>query len=320
MKPDLITFSRSRELWEIRRPPPSDEPSAVGSLAHPRVVAEKVAAHPAHLVLTNDSGDREDVLLGVAEWLAERTGCSTRVSHVFSPPPVGELENVRLLAPTDHGGPVTEMRDRAARLARALTARTGQPAVPELLTGPIGSTLTEYLRTNAFDLVTAATGRTWLALWGGRVWYRVARVRPVVVVGPGVSREWLVRAHSTSEVLALLDGSAGAERILAPAANLCRLLDARLTLLHMVPRGGGAMNQYLPEVVTRIRHDVPAVRAIAVPEPAAEAALAAQRATDAVVALCAPASVPVSAWCPGRLAARLIRASAAPILFHRPTL
>jgi hypothetical protein len=315
MKPDLIPFSRSRELWEIRRPPPSDERPAVGTRAP--TVTKKV---PAHLVLTNNAGDREDVLLGVAGWLAEQTGCSTRVAHVFSPPPVGELENVRRLAPTDHGGSVAEMCDRVVRLARTLAVRTGRPTSPEMLTGSIDPTLTDYLRTNAFDLVTAATGRTWPALWGCRVWYRVARVRPVVVVGPGASHSWLARARSTREVLALLDGTAGAERIVAPAGALCRLLDARLTLLRVVPRGGGSTDRYLLDVADRIRHDVPAVRAIAMPGAPADAALAAQRATDAVVALCAPASAPVAAWGPGRLAARLIRASAAPVLFHRPAL
>lgn len=321
MKRDQVLFDRFREPWEVRRPPPAsdaDESPPVGSV-DPFSPAGPLA-DPAHLVLTNDAAGREDALLGVAGYLAGRAGGSIRVAHVLESPPAGELDDVRRLAPTDHGGPVAEACDRLFRSARALAARTRLPVAPEVLVGPIGPTLTDYIRVNEFDAVTAATDATWLALWRGGVWSRVARERPVVVVGPGVSRLWPADAGPPREVLAILDGTAGAERILAPASALCRLLDARLTLLRVRPHDRAECDRYLPGVAERVRRVVPAVRTIAAAGAPAAAALAVQHATGAVVALCAPAASRLAAWNPGRLAVRVLRASTAPTLFYRPTL
>lgn len=318
MKHETHPRSRIREPWEIRRPPPLAEHSTAGAL----IAAEgrEAPVRPTQLVLTNDAGDGEEVLLGVAGWLADRTGGSIRVAHLYDPPPVGELENVRRLAPTDHGGPVAEVCDRLFRSARTLAERTGLPVASELLTGPLDPTLTEYVRVNEFNLVTAAAGGTWLSLWGRGAWYRLARQRPVVSVGPGVSRSWAARP--TDEVLALLDGTAEAEAILDPAVALCGLLGARLTLLRVRPPDGAEptdrCRRYLLNVAGRVRAAVPAVHAIVATGRPADIVLGLQRTTNAVVALAAPARSRLAAVTPGRFAVRILRAATAPVLFYRP--
>jgi nucleotide-binding universal stress UspA family protein len=276
---------------------------------------------PTQLVLTNDAGDAEEALLGVAGWLADRTRGSTRVAHLFNPPPVGELENVRRLAPTDHGGPVTEVCARLVRAARTLAERTGLPVAPDLLIGPPDRTLSEYVRVNEFDLVTAAAGGTWLSLWGRGAWYRIARQRPVVVVGPGVSRSWAARP--SGGVLALLDGTAEAEAVLGPAAALGRMLGERLTLLRVRPPDGAEptvrSRRYLLEAARKVRADGPSVRTIVATGNPVDIVLGLQRATNAIVALAAPARSRLAAVTPGRFAMRVIRESTAPVLFYRPT-
>ncbi len=308
MKRDQTTFPRPRESWAAHRPAPASD--------------KKPRTGPTHLVVTNDAEDREDMLLGVAGRLAGRAGSSIRVARLYDPPPLGDLENVRRLSPTDRGGPAAEACERLLRAARTLADRTGLPVASELITGPIGPALADSVRVNEFDLVTAATGGRWLSVWGCGAWYRVARQRPVVVVGPRVSRSWPALPGPTGEVLALLDGTAGAERILAPAAGLCRLLDARLTLLRAGTADGGPAgryNRYLLDVAARVRREVPAVRTISASGSPADTALAVQRATSAVVALCAPAGSRPAAVVSGRLAVRVLRGASAPVLFHRPT-
>lgn len=315
MKSDSMPSRRSYRPGEVRPPhAPSEIPTADARTA----AADDVArAAPEHLVVTNDAAEREDVLLGVAGGLAERAGGSVRIAHVYAPPPASVLWHV----PVDHGRPVTEVCDRLLRSARDLAGRTGLRVAPELLIGPINPTLTQYVRTNAFDLVTASAGNTWLSLWGYGAWYELARQRPVLVVGPGTSRSWAERPGPSGEVLAVLDGAAWDEAQLDPAVALCRLLDARLTLLRTGPTGPAHVASYrhLLDLARLVERRVTAVRTVAASGPPAEAVLAVQRATGAVVALSAPAGAWATAAGPGRLAARVLRGSTAPVLFHRPT-
>jgi hypothetical protein len=263
------------------------------------------------LVLTNDAGRREEALLAVAGRLAARAGAAVCVAHLFDPPP-GDLEVVRRLSPACRAGPAHDVCDRLFRAARSLAGRSGVPVTPELLVGPIDPTLTEYVRVNEFDLVTASSGSSWRTLWGGGSWFAVARRRPVLVVGPGVS------GSSTAEGL---PGEV-AERALAPAAALCRLLDARLTLLRAAPSGeaGDRCQRYLLALSQFVRRDVPAVRTIVATGGTAGAVLSVQRLTGAVVALAAPVRSWLGGVTPGRLGWRVLRRSTAPVLFHRPTL
>jgi nucleotide-binding universal stress UspA family protein len=313
----------SRGGWGVL--PPS------AGLTHPATVGGPSSyplwhgrCRPAHLVFTNGPARRDEVLLGVAGRLAGMAGAAVRVACLYVSPPPGELEVVRRLSPAGTASAVEDICDRLFRAARTLAGRTGLPVTPELLIGPTDPTLTEYVRVQEFDLATAASGATWLSLWGGGPWYAVARQRPVLVVGPGVSESWPARPRPTGEVVVALDGTASAEEVLAPAASLCRLLDARLTLLRVIPPGGAGdsvdqCREYLLDLGRLFRRHVPAVRTVVASGRAADAVLAVQRATGAVVALAAPARSRLSALTPGRLAVRVLRGSTAPVLFYRPT-
>jgi nucleotide-binding universal stress UspA family protein len=275
-------------------------------------------------MLTNGAAPREEVLLGVAGRLAGRAGAAVRVAHLYDSPPAGELEEIRRLAPAGAGGPVGDICAGLFLAARTLAGRTGLPVTPELLIGPGDPTLTGYVRAHEFDLVTAAAGNTWLSLWRGGPWLEVARQRPVLVVGPGVSPDWGTGSGPAGGVLVVLDGTAAAEEALAPAAALCRLLDERLTLLRVGPPAGGERaaarcHQYLLGVGRLVRRHVPAVRTVVTSGRPADAVLGVQRATGAVVALAAPTRSRLAARTPGRLGVRVLRGSTARVLFYRPT-
>jgi nucleotide-binding universal stress UspA family protein len=276
-------------------------------------------------VITNGPTDRTGVLLGVAGRLAERVGAAVRVVHLHSPPPPGELENIRRLSPAYDGGPIADACDQLFRESRILADCTGLPATPELLIGPVDPTLTEFVRANEFDLVTASGRSTWFPQWSGDHWAEVARHRPVLVVGPGVPPAWPDPPDECGEVLVPLDGTEGAEEAIGPAVALCRMLDARLSLLRASPPelpdnpGDRAAARYLLEVARLIRRYVPAVRTIVSSARSVDAVLEVQRATRAVVSLVAPAASWLTAFFPGRLVARLLRNATAPVLIRRPS-
>jgi hypothetical protein len=310
MSRDADRFPQFR-LRDAGRFSPAEAPDAATGSAPDR---------PSHLVLTNDAGRREETLLAVADGLAARAGAAVRVAHLFDPPP-GDLEVVRHLSPAYRAGTAHDVCDRLFRAARSLAGRSGLPVTPELLVGPAHPTLTEYVRVNEFDLVTASSGNSWRTLWGGGPWFEVARRRPVLVVGPGVSGASTAEGLP-GEVLAVLDGTEGAERALAPAAALCRLLDARLTLLRAAPSGeaGDRCRRYLLSLSQFVRRGVPAVRTVVATGVTTCAVLSVQRMTGAVVALAAPVRSWLGGVTPGRLGWRVLRRSTAPVLFYRPTL
>ena len=298
--------------YGTKRPPPDEQALAA-------VRPTSAADRPTHLVLLNGAADRVEVVLNVAGQLARQAGAAVRPAYLHTPPPPGDLESIRLLSAAALGGPAADACSRLTKAARDLARRTGQAALPELLIGPADPTLSGYLRANGFDLVTVGTEGPTLPLWAGGLWSVVAGWRPALVVGPGVSPQWAAEVGPSGEVVAALDGTAAAESILAPAAALCRLLDGRLNLLRATrPESTDECHRYLLDVARRIRRDVPAVRTVVSARPPAEAVLNFQRATGAIVAVASPARSWLTARMPGRLAARVVRESTAPVLVHRP--
>lgn len=326
MKRDVNSSSRAefREAGKAWRPPAGVPDRVTDGTPVPSPRRGR-GTRPAHLVLTNEAERREDVLLGVVGRLAERAGASVRVAHLYNPPPPGDLGVVGSLTPTWAAGAVGDVFDRPCRAAQSLADRTRLPVSPELLVGPAHPTLTEYVRANEFDLVTVSTGNTWLSLWKGGPWLEVSRRRPVLAVGPGVSRSWSDGRDPAGGVLAVLDGTVAAEESLAPAVALCRLLDARLTLLRVTPTDGTGRSAdrchgYLLDVGRLVRRHVPAVRTVVATGRAADAVLNVQRSTGAIVSLAAPTRSWLASFTPGRLGVRVLRGSTAPVLFYRPTL
>ncbi len=313
-------------LNDLRSPPVSrGAPPALpapGTGPEPPAWPAWAPSVPTHLVLLNGAEERPGGLLGVAGHLAQRARAAVRVAFLQPPPPWGDADSIRLLTPAADRRPVAEISDRLLWASRDLAVRSGVPAGPEMLIGPAEPTLSEYVAADRYDLVTVAAGGTWPPLWAGGLWSVVAGWRPVLVVGRKVSPLWGTGPVPPGEVLAVLDGTAGAEDILAPAAALCRLLDGRLTLLR-VSRTGPAdsaaeCHRYLTEVVRRVRGEVPAVRTVVTSGRPTDAVLSVQKATGAIVALAAPARRWLAAFTPRRTVVRLLRESTAPVLIHRP--
>jgi hypothetical protein len=142
-----------RKAWETWRPP-GGVPDRVTDGTPAPSPRRGWGTRPAHLVLTNDAGWREDSLLGVAGRLAERAGASIHVAHLYTSPPSGGLELAGHLTPVGSAGAVGDILERLFLAARTLADRTGLPVSPELLVGAVEPTLTAYVRANEFDLVT----------------------------------------------------------------------------------------------------------------------------------------------------------------------
>jgi nucleotide-binding universal stress UspA family protein len=300
-----------RATYEAKRPPPDEQAWAAG---RPTGAADR----PTHLVLLNGAEDRAEVVLRVAGQLARQAGAAVRPAY-HTPPPPGDLESIRLLTAAALGGPAADACGRLTKAARILAHRTGRPASPELLIGPADPTLSGYMRRNEFDLVTLGTEGPTLPLWAGGLWSVVAGWRPALIVGPKVSPLWAAEVGPSSEVVAVLDGTAAAEAILAPAASLSRLLDGRLNLLRATrPESTDESHRYLVDVARRIRRDVPAVRTVVSARPPAAAVLSFQGATGAIVAMASPARSWLTGRMPGGLVTRILRESTAPVLLHRP--
>jgi nucleotide-binding universal stress UspA family protein len=136
-----------------------------------------------------------------------------------------------------------------------------------------------------------------------------------------------------NDVLIPLDGSPLAEQVLGPALELARLMEARCSLLRVVPphstagRGEGdpaevtAAEEYLNGIAARLQRQGLQVRPrILVARNAAEAILkdaAAQR--DSVIALATPGRGGLNRLLLGSVASKVVRAAAAPALIYRPT-
>jgi nucleotide-binding universal stress UspA family protein len=107
-----------------------------------------------------------------------------------------------------------------------------------LLDGPVPEGLRDYARAQGISLIVMSThGRRGLSrAWLGSVAAGVIRdtPAPVLLVRPrkgGARPGPLLRI---SQVLVPLDGSILAEAIVAPAADLCKLVGAAMTLAHVV--------------------------------------------------------------------------------------
>lgn len=124
------------------------------------------------------------------------------------------------------------------RLAKQSRKPPGPQVVSALLSGPVDTTLTRYVRDSGADLVVMSThGRGPLhRAWLGSVADHLIRNLkvPVLLVRPREGESVSAAPSSIKQVMVPLDGSRLAEAALVPAAALARLLGAGLVLLQVV--------------------------------------------------------------------------------------
>ncbi|HUF36327.1 MAG TPA: universal stress protein [Gemmatimonadales bacterium] len=137
------------------------------------------------------------------------------------------------------------------KVAARLREGWGIPVTSVSPEGPVGPTLVRFLDELGADLVVMAThgrgalGRALLGSVADHV-VRAARV-PVLLVRPPDDESPPPDATWTaSEILVPLDGSSVAEAALEPAADLARLLGARLSLVQVVVPLASATDPPLP--------------------------------------------------------------------------
>jgi nucleotide-binding universal stress UspA family protein len=182
------------------------------------------------------------------------------------------------------------------------------------------------------DLVVMAThGRGPLGPFGrGSVadgFFRRAPI-PVLLVRPGDEARGVIPEPVVDHLLIPLDGSALAERVLGPALDLARLMEARCRLLRVVesrssPGGSPEAAQaeaYLERVAGRVRGQGLHVRTQVVVAPhAAEAILQeAEGQAGGLIALATHGRSGLKRLLLGSVADKVVRGSGSPVLVWRP--
>ncbi|HEX6106596.1 MAG TPA: universal stress protein [Gemmatimonadales bacterium] len=154
------------------------------------------------------------------------------------PPPPGDRESLKMYTSLE----VSVRRSQRAYLrevASRLREGWGIQVTSVSPDGPVGPTLLRYLHELGADLVVMAThgrGALGRALLGSVADHVVRSAEmPVLLVRPPADESTPPdSAWSPAEILVPLDGSTLAEAALEPAAELARLLGARLSLVQVI--------------------------------------------------------------------------------------
>jgi nucleotide-binding universal stress UspA family protein len=182
-----------------------------------------------------DASPLAEQALPLAAAIARSTRARLRLVlvHQSPSPPTDDL-TARLATSIELATRKAE-REYLKRTAATLRGRSKRQVTGVTLAGPVGPTLTKYIGEIGADLVVMTThGRSGIRrAWLGSVADHLVRSLDIPIV--------LVTAHEApsaaepEEILVALDGSPLAEGVLQPAATLARALEARLSLLQVVP-------------------------------------------------------------------------------------
>jgi nucleotide-binding universal stress UspA family protein len=188
----------------------------------------------------------------------------------------------------------------------------------------------ERARSEGADLIVMVThgrgpvGRALLGSMADQVVRRSAV--PVLLVGPDEAVPGLLPEPAIEGLLVPLDGSALAEQVLGPAANLARLLDVGCTLLrvveaHDVPAAADEADarEYVDRIAGRLREEGVRVQTqVRVARHAAEAILKEAQTLSGVIALATHGRGGVRRMLVGSVADKVIRRASCPVLVYRP--
>jgi nucleotide-binding universal stress UspA family protein len=210
--------------------------------------------------------------LPLAMSIARRAGAKLQLLHVHRPLSVLYMEGAGAVNDDleavlrKHGEDY--LTDVAARVQKA----SGLPVASSLVDGEVAPAIQETVARAAVDLVVLTThargpmGRFWLGSVADELVRRL--VVPTVLVRPTEEGSDLGREPALKHILLPLDGSALAEQILGPAADLAELMAADLTLLRVIHpvlpmKGtfpGATVQQRVQALITQIEEAQEALR------------------------------------------------------------
>jgi nucleotide-binding universal stress UspA family protein len=214
--------------------------------------------------------------------------------------------------------------DTARRLAAVAPVATSTAVV----LGLEADGILDYLDAGNADLVVMAThGRGPLGrLIFGSVADCVVRcsTTPVLLIHAREPAPELLPEPVVRRVLIPLDGSALAEQVLGPAADLAQVLEAPCELLRVIDPTDGEVEQeaeaYLKSVAARLRdHGLRVATRVVAGRNAAGSILAEVRGDD-VIALATHGRGGIGRILLGSVADRVIRTATCPVLVYRPAL
>lgn len=181
--------------------------------------------------------------LPVAVELARASGGTLYLVRIHVPPtrPPVSLEGVPVLEKDDDARCWEAERAYLTRIRKGLGPRSELATRIAVLNGPVEEVLAMYAALHRIELIVMAThARHGLArAWMGSVsdaLLRTSRV-PVVLVRAWEEAAAEGPAEGRPRILIALDGSAIAEKVLEPALDLGRSLQATYTLLRVVDSG-----------------------------------------------------------------------------------
>jgi len=211
---------------------------------------------------------------------------------------------------------------------------SGSAVVP----ATVADSILERARTGKADLIVMTThGRGPLSRFGlGSVADELIRRAqiPILLVRPGEKATGIIPEPVLDNILIPLDGSVLAEKVLEPALDLARLMEARCSLLRVVESRSSSDNRgpggppdwaqaaaYLERVAGRLREQGLQVRTrVVVARHAAEAILEeAEAQASNLIALATHGRGGLKRLLLGSVADKLIRAAGSPVLVYRPT-
>jgi nucleotide-binding universal stress UspA family protein len=176
--------------------------------------------------------------LPLAVRLARSSGATLHLVriHVRAERPPLSLEGMPVIdAEADSRGWGAE-RDYMVKIRERLGPRSELPTRIAVMDGPVETVLATFVALHAIDLIVMAThGRRGLArAWLGSVGDALLRSSRVPVLLVQASEETALDTPGRPRILIPLDGSRLSERVVEPAIDLGRSLDATYTLLRVV--------------------------------------------------------------------------------------
>jgi nucleotide-binding universal stress UspA family protein len=181
--------------------------------------------------------------LPLALTIARRSGASLQLLRV-QPPPASLYTEPPLFVEDDKLGERFRQRLREQDfkyledVIRRLETLSGVIAIPLVREGDVADVIRDQVMNGDIDLVVMTThGRGPLGrMWLGSVADELVRTLPaqVLLVRPTEEEPDLSREPALHRLVLPLDGTGPAERIIEPAVELGRLMDAKYTLLRVV--------------------------------------------------------------------------------------